>query len=258
MTTIMRIITISMLTIIAIFSVASCSPSVSSGDYDSVTSELKNVESQLTALQEKLAEAALIEPQYQSLNISFEELQKQYDARNDEIQKLKTEYDELNAKYKQLKGQNDTRNEEFKELQSQFEELQSQYDIIIRGNIVFNEEEIEQAIFTLINQERKNNGVDELEWGINLYKLCRQNSREMAEIGELKSYEGGSYIWQELFRATKYGTIDQIANATLVIWRSNDYRYRYGIINKKDIYGAVGTYNSGDIYYITYMTSIYR
>lgn len=250
MTTIMRIITISILTIIVIFSVANCSPSVSSQDYDSVKSELKNVESQLIALQEKLAEAALIEEQYQSLNISFEELQKQYDARNDEIQKLKTEYDELNTKYEQLKGQNDARNEEF-------EELKRQYDMIIQGNIVFNEEEIDQAIFTLINQERKNNGVDELEWGIYLYEKCRQNSREMAERGEFHYYEG-SFISQAVFMATKYGTIDQIADAALIIWTNNDYRYRYGIINEHHIYGAVGTYKFGDTYYITYMASIYK
>ncbi len=243
--------------IVVIFSVANCSPSVSSEDYDSVKSELKNVESQLTALQEKLAEAALIEAKYQSLNISFEELQKQYDARNDEIQKLKTEYDELNTKYdelntkyEQLKGQNDARNEEF-------EELKRQYDMIIQGNIAFNEEKIDQAIFTLINQERKNNGVDELEWGIELYKKCSQNSREMAERGELRYYES-SFIRQEVFMAIKYGTIDQIANAALIIWKISDYRYRYGIINKHHIYGAVGTYKFGDIYYITYMASIYR
>ncbi|MFC1933727.1 CAP domain-containing protein [Chloroflexota bacterium] len=257
MATIMRIISISILMIIVVFSVTNCSPSVSSEDYDSVKSELKNVESQLTALQEKFAEAALIEAQYQSLNISFEELQKQYDARNDEIKKLKTEYDELNTKYselntkyEQLKGQNDARNEEV-------EELKRQYDMIAQGNIVLNEEEIEQAIFTLINQERKNNGVDELEWGTNLYDMCRQNSREMAERGELKYYEG-SFLWQELFRATKYGTIDQIASATLTIWTSNDYQYRYGILNERPIYGAVGTYKFGDIYYITYIASIYR
>ena len=250
MTTIMRIITILIIMSIVIFSMTNCSPSVASEDYDSVKSELKNVESQLTALQEKLAEAALIEEQYQSLNISFEELQKQYDARNDEIQKLKTEYDELNTKYQQLKGQNDARNEEF-------EELKRQYDMIIQGNTALNEEEIDQAIFTLINQERKNNDVDELEWGIYLYAKCRQNSREMAERGEFQYYEG-AFIWQEVFMATKYGTIDQIADAALTIWTNNDYRYRYGIISKSYTYGAVGTYKLGDTYYITYMASIYK
>ncbi|MFC2025332.1 CAP domain-containing protein [Chloroflexota bacterium] len=199
-------------------------------------SELKKVESQLIALQEKLAEAALVEAQYQSLSISFEELQKQYDARNDEIQKITTEYDELNAKYEQLKRQ---------------------YDMIVQGNIVFNEEEIDQAIFALINQERKNNGVDELEWGINLYERCMRNSREMAESGKFQ-YDEGTFISQENFWATKYGTIDQIADATLITWKNNDSRYRSNIINKVHIYGAVGTYKLGDIYYITYMVSILR
>ncbi|MFC1847505.1 CAP domain-containing protein [Chloroflexota bacterium] len=250
MTTIMKIITLSMLTIIVIFSMASCSPSVSSEDYESVKSALYNVESQLTEVQEKLAEAELIEAQYQSLNVSFEELQKQYDARNDEIQKLKTEYDELNTKYEQLKGQNDA-------LDREFEELKRQYDVIIQGNILLNEEEIDQAIFTLINQERMNNGVDELEWGTYLNERCKQNSRKMAETGRLQ-YDEEPFVTQEVFWATRYGTIDQIAKAALTIWTNNDYRYNYSIINKGHIYGAVGTYKFGDVYYITYLASIYK
>jgi len=58
MTTIMKIITVSILTIIIILGMANCSPSVSLEDYESLESELRDAESQLTTLHEELDEAA--------------------------------------------------------------------------------------------------------------------------------------------------------------------------------------------------------
>ena len=232
MTASMKIITLSIFTIIIIFSMVNCSPSVSSEDYDSMKSELETVENQLIALQEKLAEAALIETQYQSLNNSFEELQKQYDARNAEIQKLKTDYDDLNTKYEQLKEPDDV------------------------PDMVFNEEEIEQAIFTLINQERINNGIDALLWGKNLHGWARGNSYEMADTLRTKYSEWAS--WQEIFWAAGYDTTEAMSQAAILIWRTNPYRYDQNIVNTGAKYGAVGVYHSGDIYYITYMASTTR
>ena len=233
MTTIMKIITVSILTIIIILGMANCSPSVSLEDYESLESELRDAESQLTTLHEELDEAALIEEQYQSLNISFEELQGQYDARNDEMETLRTEYDELNTKYEQLLEQEDVQ------------------------DIVFDEEEIEQVIFTLINQERTNNDVEELDWGKHLYDKCKLNSREMAERGKFQ-YPEETGTTGEVFMATKYKSIDQLADATLTIWKNNEYRYKYQIINEQHIYGAVGVERAGDTYYITYLVSIYK
>ena len=271
MTAIMRIITLLMPLIIVLFSLANCAPSVSQEEYDSVRSELSDTKNQLATLQDKLAEAATVEGQYQDLNIKYEELQKQHDARIDEIQTIKSEFDELNSEfdelnteYEQLKGRDDARINEiqaiqaaYDELNNEFEELQKQHDIIVQGTAVLSEEEIDQAIFELINQERKNSGVDELVWGINLYKQAKQNSREMAEQGEYQ-YSSSGAVWQEIFMAARYGTIDQIANGALITWKNNDYRYRYNIINTQSIYGTVATYKSGEVYYITYMASIFR
>ena len=263
MTAIMRIITLSILSIIILFSL-SCASSISPQEYDNVKNELNDVKLQVAALQDKLAEAMIIEAQYDELNTQYEELKKQHDARIDEIQTIKSDFDELNNKYEQLKGQDDARINEIQAMQAkydqlnkEFEELKKQYDIVIQGSTLFSEEEIDQAIFKLINQERKDNGVDELEWGVNLYKLAKQNSREMAETGKFQ-YSESAAAWQEVFFAARYGTINQIANGALLTWKNNDYRYRYGIINPQNIYGAVGTYKSGQIYYITYMSSIFR
>lgn len=256
MTKIIRITILSILSIIVLLSTLSCAPSISQEEYDSVKSELSDVMRQVATQQERLDEAMIIEAQYH-------DLKKQHDASIDEIQTIKSELDELNTKYEQLKVQDNARiseiqaiQAEYDELNKEFEELKRQYDIIVQGTAVFSEEEIDQAIFELINQERKNNGVDELEWGINLYKWAKQNSREMAEIGEYKYSDWAS--WQEIFSAAKYGTIDQMANGALITWKNNDYRYRHSIINSQSIYGAVATYKEGEVYYITYMASTFR
>ena len=233
MTTILKIVTVLVLTIIIILGMANCSPSVSVEDYDNLKSELQNAENQMATLQEELNKAALIEEQYRSLNINYEELQKQYDAINDEIQKLKTEYDELNTQYEQLMEQADV------------------------PDTVLNEKELEQAIFALINRERTDNDMKELEWGKHLYDKCKFNSREMAEKGQFQ-YPEETGTTGEVFMATKYNTIDQLADATLTIWTNNEYRYKYQIINKQHPYGAVGAERAGDTYFITYLVSIYR
>ena len=270
-TAIMRIIAISILSIVVLFGVANCSPSVSLEEYNSlkeeygsVKNELSNIESQLAALQSKLSQAAIAEAQYQSLNVNYEELQKQYNARNDELQAIKVKFDALNANYEDLKKQYAARTDEtqairseIQKLTNQFEELKKQYYIVVQGTGVFREEGIDQAIFALINQERKSNGVNELAWGTNLYNQAKQNSREMAETGRFQSSESGA-AWKEVFWAAKYGTIDQIANAALLTWKNNDYRYTHAIINPQSLYGAVATYKYGEIYYVTYMASIFR
>jgi uncharacterized protein YkwD len=260
----MRIITLSMMSIMVILGMVNCAPSTPE-DCESVKSELSDTKDQLATLQDRLGEAMKIEAQYQDLNTQYEELKKQDDARIAEMQTLNAELDELNTKYEQLiTGQDDALIKEiqalqakYDELNSKFEELQRQYNIVVQGTAVFNEGDIDQAIFALINQERKNNDVAELVWGVNLYSQAKQNSREMAENGEYQ-YAYGAAAWQEVFSATRYGTIDQIANGALVTWKNNDYRYRYNIINPQSIYGAVATYKSGEVYYITYLASVFR
>ncbi|MFC2067159.1 CAP domain-containing protein [Chloroflexota bacterium] len=262
MTTIMKIIILSMLSIIILLSMLNCAPSISQEEYNSMMSELSDTKNQVTTLKDKLAEAAAIEGQYQDLNIEYEELRKQHDARIDEIQTIKSELDELNTAYEQLKEQDDARitdiqaiQAKYDELNEGFEVLKGQYNSIIQDT-VFSVEEIDQAIYELINQERKNSGVDELEWGKNLYTWAKENSREMAEKGQYKYSDWAS--WQEILVTSGHKTLDDIANGALNIWKTNDYRYRYHIINTQSKYGAVATYKLGEIYYITYMASNFR
>jgi len=259
----MRKITIlSMLLVMSLFMVLSCTPTVSQQEYDKVSNELSTIQSQLASLQGKLAEAEL-------LQVQNEELNKQYDTAKSELEAMQAQYEDLNAEYEELNKQFDDAkseledmqakyedlNAEYEELNEQFEELSEQYDIIMEGAAVIDEEDIEQAVFKLVNQERENNGLDEIMWGDNLYKWAATNSRSMATN---KRLEYSEYVgWQEVFWATGYGTADRIANAALTVWK-NRQQYERSFLNTGANYGAVGVHKSGEIFYITYMADYFR
>jgi uncharacterized protein YkwD len=258
----MRKITIlSMLLVMALFIVPSCAPKVSPQEYDRVSNELSTIQSQLTSLQGKLAEAELLQAQNEELN-------KQYDAAKSEFETMQAKYEDLNAEYDGLNEQFDTVKSEFEtmrarykdldaeyeELNERFEELSERYNIIMEGAAGIDEEDIEQAVFKLINQERENSGLDELMWGKYRYKDAIAHSRYMATSKKLEYPEFG---WQEIFWATGYGTADRIASAALTVWK-NRQPYEITFLNKATYYGAVGVHKSGEIFYITYLADYFR
>jgi uncharacterized protein YkwD len=259
----MRKITIlSMLLVMALFIVPSCAPKVSPQEYDRVSNELSTIQSQLASLQGKLAEAELLQAQNEELN-------KQYDTAKSELEAMQAKYEDLNAEYDGLNEQFDTVKSEFEamqaryedldaeyeELNEQFEELSEQYNIIMEGAAGIDEEDIEQAVFKLVNQERENNGLDEIAWGGNLYKWAITNSRSMATN---KRLEYSEYVgWQEIFWATGYGTAERIASAALAVWK-NRQQYERNFLNTGANYGAVGVHKSGEVFYITYMADYFR
>ncbi len=218
------------LLIIVLFGVLSCAPTVSQQEYDRINNELRETKDQVAALQSKLAGAGISQGSYDELNKNYLALKGQYDMKVSEVETIKSQYDDLNKKY---------------------EDLKKQYDAINEGTAGVSEEDVEQAIFKAINQERKNNGLKELIWGKNLYWWAQLNSRNMEKD---KQYYYSEYAaWQEIFWAAGYSTLDRIVNAALITWRSNSYRYKVNILNEGAIYGAVGAYKSGDIFYITYI-----
>jgi uncharacterized protein YkwD len=250
-----KITMLSMLLVMALFSVVSCAPTVSQEEYDRVSNELSAVQSQLASLQDKLSEAELL--QFQN-----EELKRQYDAAKSERETIQAQYEELSTEYEELNKQIDTVKSEFEtmqaeyeELSNEYEELSEQYDILMEGTAEINEGDIEQAVFKLINQERTNNGLDELMWGDNIYKWAMANSRRMATN---KRFEYIEYVgWQEIFWATGYGTPDRIAQAALTVWKNRQQYERY-FLSAGAKYGAVAVYKSGEIFYITYVADYYK
>lgn len=206
-----KTIVLSVLLIMALFSVLSCAPAISQQEYDQVTGELSETQGKLASLRSELAEAEI----------------------------LQAEYDELGAKYD--------------DLDTKYDELSSQYNVLVEGTANTSEEDVEQAVFELINQARRDNGLDELEWNHSLYLWAKSHSRDMAarKRVELSDYD----VWQDVWRATGYSTVDRLTSATLTIWKDS-VNYERTLLVKGATVGAVAVYKSGDIFYITYFAHI--
>ena len=253
----MKRLTLTVLVTSVILLVA-CAPKVSQQEYDRMSNELSAIQSQLASLQGELAET-------ETLKTQNEELNKQYDTIKNESNILKAEYEELSTEYEELNNQYDTvkseadilkaeyeeLNTEYEELSTEYEELSREYDAIIEETVgIINEEDVEQAIFELINQERSDNEIDELLWGKNIYKPAMINNQNMAIKKRLSYSDYGAY--QQVFWATGYDNADNMAKAALIIWK-NDQNYEKIFLNTVMIYGAVAVYKSGEIFYVTYI-----
>jgi len=192
-----------------------------------------------------VAERDAAQAQVTNLQSDVSAIQAKYDDLKTDNDELKSEFETMQAKYEELST-------EYEELDKQFEELSKEGDIIIEE---INEEDVEQALFQLINQKRKNNGLDELMWGKYLYKAATANNRDMATNKQLEypSRAAG----KEVYWATGHSTTDGIANATLIILK-NKANYELNFLAVGFRYGAVAVYKSGEIFYITCMADYYH
>lgn len=204
---------------------------ISEEAYNAVKAERDAVQAQVTNLQ---SEASAMQAEYDGLQADYDEIKGEFETLQAEHEELSAEYDELNAQY---------------------EELSQQLDILVEETGEIIEADVEQVVFELANQERIDNGLDELEWGKYLYKTAIANSRDMAESGRLEYPSRAAS--KEIHRAAGYGTADGLANATLIIWKDNS-NFAANFLVRGARYGAVGVYKSGDIYYITYMADFYQ
>jgi uncharacterized protein YkwD len=256
MTNTFKIIVPLFLMIFVLFSASSCGQGVSQEEYDRISQELIETEKQRATLQNSLAESVKKDAQYKALGIELEDVKKARDASLAELEALKARYENLNAEFVELQDQNEHFVGEIESIEAQYQDLKKQYEAVTQPPEPIVIEDIEQTLFELINQERVNHGIDELLWGKNLYGWTRANSREMADTLRYKYSDWAS--WQEILWAAGYNSTEEMARATIIIWRGNPYRYEQNIVNPGAKYGAVGVYKLGDIYYITYMASITR
>jgi uncharacterized protein YkwD len=249
--------------VVSIIFFSACASTVSQQEYDRVNNELSAIQGQLTSLQGRLAEAETSKAEYEGLSTEYEELTKQYDTLKSEHDTLKAEYEGLSTEYEELDGQYEALKSELDALKAEYEGLSTEYEVLSEQCSaaaeetaeIINEEHIEQAIFELVNQERRNNGLDELIWGKNIYKFAVANSRDMATKKSLSYSDYGAY--QQVFWATGYDQTDSIANAALTIWQ-NSLQYEKAFLNEVMVYGAVGVYKSGEIFYVTFISDYFR
>lgn len=203
---------------------------VSEEAYNAVKAERDALQAQVTNLQ---SEASAMQAGYDDLQADHDELVGELAAVQAEYEELSTDYDELNA---------------------QFEELSEQTEIV-EEEAEINEADVEQALLELVNQERTDNGLDDLEQGKYLYKSAVANSRDMATSGRLEypSRAAG----KEIYRAAGYGTTDEMASAVFTVWKGSQ-NFAANFLIKGARFGAVGVYKSEDILYITFMADYYQ
>jgi uncharacterized protein YkwD len=151
-----------------------------------------------------------------------------------ELETMQAKYDELDAKHL--------------ELGAKYDELSEQYHVLVEEETI-TEEDVEQEIFELINEERRDNGLDELKWDHTLYRWAKSHSRDMA-IEKRLEYSGDS-AWQEVWKAAGYSTVDRLARAALMVWKDS-IRYEGQFFTTGAKLGAVAAYKSGEVFYITY------
>jgi len=252
---IIRIIYLLMLSIIVLISTSSCAQTLSQEEYDTMKNELTETENQVEELQKKLEEVKSTEDRYEELSTKYEDLKKKSDTQLNEMLIMEAEYKDLNLKFEDLEIENDNKASVIETMKAQYEELKKQYDTITKQAAEINEEDIEQTLFGLINQERIDNGEDELLWEHTLFKIAQRNNRNMAESG-MYQYDQAAVI-QEIFWAISYDTVDAIAHAALVAWKNNPYRFESNLLNKATTHGAVDAHMSGEIIYITYIATYY-
>jgi len=199
----------------------------------------------------------------QALQAKYDELSANYDAVKSELEITQGKYDELSikneglsAQYNELSVKYDELSTRYEQLSAKYDELGTEYDTLIKGTANVTEEDVEQAIFEMINQERKDNGLNKLEWSNSLYWWARDHSTRMATIKSLE-YSENLYL-QEIFRAAGYSTLDQIAKAAFIIWKENLTQYERNFLHTYAEIGAVGVSKSGEIFYITYFADIQR
>ena len=217
--------------------ISGCGATQTQEDNNNTSLELDKIQQELQSVKEDLSVART---EVSKLTSNLEEAKKEKET-------TQAKYDELSSKYEAIKSELDI-------LQSRYEELDAKYNAITKEPPVITEQEIEQAIFELINQERQNNGLNKLEWHKGLYWWAQNHTQQMAARGRLE-YADNNYL-QDVFRATGYSTVDDIAGAALMIWKEN-LQYKKNVLYAGAINGAVSVYKSGEIFYITYFADIY-
>jgi len=241
--------------IIVLAGAISCGQGDIQAEYDILAAQYAEANEQLGELQERLFEAQILQTQYDALLVQYDELTDQNSTNLDEIVSLEAQLEELENELDGLTDEIEMKTNEIAEWAFDYDELKAQYDALVGSSLAINEENIEQALFDLINQERISHGLNALEIGHNLVDWALVNSQDMAMSKELEQYTANYVPFQRVDITTGYSSLDRLVNATLLIWQSHALFYEDNVLAEDALYGAVGVVKSGEIYYITYMGS---
>ncbi len=249
------IISIVLLGIVVLAGAVSCNQGVLQEDYDLLEEQYAQAVQQLSECQGDLLDAEALQTQLDVLQARYDELTEHNEANIAEIVSLEAQIEELENELDELKDEIETKTNELAELAFDYDELKAEYDAIIAAELEINEENIEEALFALINQERVAHGLNELEIGPNLVVWSVENSQNMVVSKQSEVYTTHAVPFQRTRITTGYSSLDRLVNSTLAIWQNHTLSYVANILDEEAAYGAVGVVKSGEIYYITFMAS---
>jgi outer membrane murein-binding lipoprotein Lpp len=249
------IVSIVLLGIIVLAGMVSCGQGDIQEKYDILAAQYAEANNQLAELQEKMYEAQILQTQFDELSAQYDALQNQNDASLDIIASLGAEVEELGDEIDALNADIEAKTSELADWIFQYDELKAEYDALVGQGMEITEENIELALFDLINQERISNGLNALNIGHNLEAWSLINSQRMAYSKEYEYYVDYWVPFQKIFIAVGYNSLDGVVNAAMKLWQSNALSYEENILNEDALYGAISAVKSGDIYYITFMAS---
>lgn len=251
------IIGIVLLGIVVLAGAVSCSDEELQADYDILTTQYAEAIQQIEELQEDLLEAGNLQADLDVLQAQYDALTDQNDANIAEIASLAAQIEDLENELDELTEEIETKTNELAELAFDYDELQDEYDALVGAELEINEENIEEALFALINQERAAHGLNELAIGTNLVNWSVVNSQNMVVSKQVEVFTTHAVPFQMALITTGYSSLDRLVNSTLAIWQNHALTYEANVLDEEAAYGAVGVVKSGEIYYITFMASNY-
>ena len=182
-------------------------------------------------------------------------------ALKDEIASLKVKITELGNTITELNKQNNSLTQEKASSETRYAELLTKYQDLEKKLAAATTPEtitvelVENEILQLLSQERVKAGLPEFVFGPQLRNQARTNSLAMAASGKIVT--NPDYLYQEVFWAAYYTSVDAIARAALATWKLNTYGFEHGTLLPGNRFGAVGAYEAGGIIFITYLAAFY-
>ncbi len=250
-----KIISIIIIGILIVGGAVSCSQGDLQDQVDILKAQLTEANDKLAESQEKAFQAQILADQYDELESQYDSLKAQDDANLEGIASLEVTISIQDDEIAILTNTNEALAGEIADLQLEYDSLKAQYDLLVGMETGITEEDIEQALFDLINQERISYGLDALEIGHNLEDWSLINCQNMAFSKESEYYTDSWIPFQRVFLAAGYSSLDRLVNAAMMTWQSHRLSYETNVLSDEAIYGAVRVVKSGDIYYITFMAS---
>ncbi len=223
---------------LSIFLIAGCSPASES---EALESEEETEESEPQTSQNGNGES----------NDDCDEVRRELASVRSEYNELNLDYNKLNTEYGELEAEHGVLNTQYDKLQEKYNALDIKYNAVIQATVELGKEDVEQAVFDLINQDREINGLKKLEWSVRLYRNAEQHSDYLAGRGVLELAD--RTYWQDVACAAGYATVEQLAIGMLRVWQEAT-SYEGSFLNDYAKFGAVAVTRTGDVYYITYFS----